>query len=359
MLGIEDERTNILFSILDNIVDGIVIIDTQGVMRYCNKSIEHIFGYSKSEMINKTVNMLMAEPHASLHDLFIKRYLLTNEAHIIGIGRNVVAKRKSGELFPVSLAVSQNNIHDQIYFVGILHDLTESRNIEKERLELLSIVCHDIQNPLNNISLFLNKILGEIQETNSGLKEYTMLAQQSCLNILNLSENLLKIYESEFFKLNMQLVDIKKEFTSIINAAIQENLAKTEEKCVEILFEDQISQNAQCYIDVEKFHQLISSLLANAIKSSNDSSAITINAKLVDDRVCVGVFSACDPIPEAYRDKIFSKHFKDSYMRNGVEGLRLTICKNIVDKHGGKINFKIIKDGVEFYFMLPLITHLH
>lgn len=135
--GEPTEREYVLRSILDTAVDAIITIDLHGLVRGFNRAAAKMFGYTAEEVVGQNVRMLMPEPYSSEHDGYLERYLRTGEAHIIGIGREVVARRKDGTLFPVDLAVSQV---DQLgRYTGILRDLTARRALEREVIECTTL----------------------------------------------------------------------------------------------------------------------------------------------------------------------------------------------------------------------------
>lgn len=121
-------------AVIDTAIDGVILIDARGCIRLVNPSVLDLFGYSEEELIGEKVNKLMPEPDRSRHDQYLKSYMQTGERKIIGIGREVMAKRKSGAVFPILLAISEVRLANERYFAGILHDLTELSRV-KERLE--------------------------------------------------------------------------------------------------------------------------------------------------------------------------------------------------------------------------------
>ncbi len=146
-----------LESILDNIVDGLITIDERGIVQSYNKACERMFGYEPAEVIGNNIKMLMPTPYAENHDQYLQNYRETGRRKIIGIGREVEAKRKDGTTFPMDLSVAEVKIGQQRLFSGIIRDLTE-RNMQKDQLrhgqkmeavgQLTSGVAHDFNNLL-------------------------------------------------------------------------------------------------------------------------------------------------------------------------------------------------------------------
>jgi PAS domain S-box-containing protein len=122
--------------ILDTAVDAIITIDSRGVVESFNKAAERLFGYKPQDVIGRNVSLLMPEPHRSEHDTYVRNYLETGRAKIIGIGREVIARRSDGSLFPADLAVSEVKLGDRRLFTGIVRDISERKRLEQEILEI-------------------------------------------------------------------------------------------------------------------------------------------------------------------------------------------------------------------------------
>ncbi|MGE5506719.1 MAG: PAS domain S-box protein, partial [Actinomycetota bacterium] len=122
-------REHRIRAIMDTVLDGIVTIDDEGTILNANLSIERIFGYSLSEVIGVNVSILMPEPDASRHSGYIKRFLAGGGGGIIGVGREVMARRKDGSVFPVHLSVSELRIDKRRLFTGTIRDLTENKQL--------------------------------------------------------------------------------------------------------------------------------------------------------------------------------------------------------------------------------------
>lgn len=118
-------------AVLETVVDGIIIIDEQGLIESFNPAAEGIFGYRREEVIGKNVSMLMPEPYRSQHDGYLARYLRTGQARIIGIGREVPGQHKDGGIFPMELAIAEMQIGERRYFNGIVRDISERKHSEQ------------------------------------------------------------------------------------------------------------------------------------------------------------------------------------------------------------------------------------
>lgn len=131
------DRSRDLQALLDATVDAIVIIDHRGNIEIFNRSAERLFGYRSDEIIGQNISILMTREDSGSHDDYMKRYRNTGVPHIIGIGREVAARRKDGSNFPAFLSVGRIAGSDPPRFVGFLHDITLRREsmaaIRRER----------------------------------------------------------------------------------------------------------------------------------------------------------------------------------------------------------------------------------
>ena len=168
-------------AILEAAIDAIITIDSHGAIQSMNRAAVKMFGYTPGEMIGQNVSMLMPEPYADEHDEYVARYLKTGEARIIGIGREVVGKRKNGQTFPMDLAVGEARFDGHVMFTGIIRDITAIKKnaAEQQRLEtelrhaqkmealgqLTGGVAHDFNNLLavilGNLEMIEEEVEGE------------------------------------------------------------------------------------------------------------------------------------------------------------------------------------------------------
>ncbi len=160
------DRQSRLEAILNTATDAIITINERGIIQTANPATENVFGYASSELIGSNIQRLMPAPYAGEHDTYLAAYVETGQRKIIGVGREVEAKRKDGTTFPVDLAVSESDVGGQRLFTGIVRDISERRLVEAEQQSLGRI----LEDSLNEIYVFDAETLFFIQ-ANKGARE--------------------------------------------------------------------------------------------------------------------------------------------------------------------------------------------
>jgi PAS domain S-box-containing protein len=128
------EGDGYLTALLDAAIEGIVAIDSSGRIELFNRGAQEMFGYKAAEVIGHDVSMLMPEPYRDEHPNYIDNYQRTGRAHIIGSGREAVAVRKDGTVFPMELAVNEVHFGARRAYVGIIRDITRRKRLEQDVL---------------------------------------------------------------------------------------------------------------------------------------------------------------------------------------------------------------------------------
>ncbi len=142
-------------AVMDNVLDGIVAMDEQGIIEAANPAAGRLFGYSMEELIGKNVSVLMPEPLGSLHDGYLQHYLQSGHADVVGVTRELSGRRKGGTVFPLELSLSEMWTGDRRRLVGIMRDITE----RKEQTALLEYqALHDALTNLPNRSLLYDRL---------------------------------------------------------------------------------------------------------------------------------------------------------------------------------------------------------
>ncbi len=142
-------------AILDNIVDAVITIDEQGLMESFNQAASTVFGYTADEAVGRNVSMLMPAPHGDLYDGFIHHFRQTGEARMIGEPRELQGLHQDGHLFPMKLTLTRLAHAGRTTFIGMVHDLTLSRQREDE---IRRLAYYDPLTALPNRRLLLDHL---------------------------------------------------------------------------------------------------------------------------------------------------------------------------------------------------------
>ena len=213
---------DVLKSIVETAIDGILLIDTSGTVLMVNSAVTKLFGYSSEELLGKNVSVLMPTPHRQNHDGYIHNYLNTGIKKIIGIGREIEGLRKDGTMFPARLAVSEITIGDEHYFTGIIQDLTEMKAVQLQIIKL----NRELEVIVNERTLELQEAVNLLLDTNQQLNqsiekhktyELALLATRDELRKSLEKEKDLSLLKSRF--VSMASHEFKTPLSSILSSA--------------------------------------------------------------------------------------------------------------------------------------------
>ncbi len=207
---------NILESIVETAVDGILLIDTRGTVLMVNPAVRKLFGYTDEEVLGQNVSMLMPSPHHDIHDSYIHNYLSTGIRKIIGIGREVEGRRKDGSHFPIRLAVSEIIIEGTHFFTGSIQDITEVKKVQREIIKL----NHELEEMVVERTTELQDAVNLLLETNQQLNQSIEKHKQYEAALLATRDELRKSLEKE-----KELNSLKSRFVSMASHEFKTPLA--------------------------------------------------------------------------------------------------------------------------------------
>lgn len=367
------ESENKITSIIQAAVDGIITIDTRGIMEMVNPSAARLFGYEASELLGKSINMLMPEPDQSHHDGYIHNYLTTGRKKIIGIGREVTGLRKDGTTFPFYLSISEVALSDRIVFTGFVHDITQQKlneeklrryaaELERSNMELQDfayVSSHDLQEPLRKIQAFGDRLLAREYEhlSNQG-KDYVDRMLNAASRMQNLINDLLAFSRLTSQSKPFVPVQLDKILTEVLS-----DLEITIEQTGTVIHREPLPE-----IEAEptQMRQLFQNLISNAIKfrKENESPVVRIYARQIqrkahltatpgDELVQIFVEDKGIGFEEKYLDRIFNIFQRLEGQKYEGSGIGLAICRKIAIRHGGDIT-ATSQPGVGTRFMITL-----
>lgn len=194
----------LLRALVDDAVDGIVVIDERGIVQLFNAAGERMFGYRAEEILGQDISRLMPEPYRSEHGRYLDNYLTTGHKKIIGIGREVIGRRKDGNTFPMYLSVSELRQGGRRLFAGMVQDLTARkwgeerlrRSEEQLRLTLenapIGIATLDLEGRLLSVNPAFCAIVGYSAEELAGMSVAAITHPDDCKKVLANHQSLIR-----------------------------------------------------------------------------------------------------------------------------------------------------------------------
>ncbi len=406
---------NYLFSIIETASDGIVTINSEGIIQSVNKAAARLFDYEPEEMTGQHVSMMMPLQYGEKYDAYIHNYYHKETEKTIGIAQEIEGLKKNGETFPFRLNTSRVIVEEGTFFTGIVHDLTEQKKVEKKLKELNKELEQRVHDRTEELADTVNKLLKEVRERKSAqallvsnevkikesLKKEKELSDlksrfismashefRTPLSAIGLSASLIGKYNDtndstsekrqkhiERIQSNIKTVtDILNDFLSLSRLEegklefnpVPLNVRYFAEKIINDLTgfkkEDQkinyshIGDKSQANLDSRLLKNIIINLLSNAVKYSTNDGIINFQTEINPTHFLIMVQDNGIGIPKKDQEFLFDRFFRATNVSNiQGTGLGLNIVKQYVKIMGGNITFESEeKKGTTFVVTIPL-----
>jgi two-component system sensor kinase FixL len=358
-----------LKALFDAAVDGIIVIDEHGLIAEFNKAAERLFGRQASDVVGRSVTLLMAEPHRSKHESYISRYIDTGEARIIGIGREVSAQRADGSLFPIALSVGEIKGGKGRRFIGLIRDLSAQKAAEEE--------AHRLQNRLAHVGRF--SLMGEMaaglaHELNqplSAIVNYSQagkrLSERDEPNIESISDCYAKITDQALraghiidklrdFLRKDEVSKSELSINDVVSSTLK--LVEADARAEGIPIRTDLAHDLPVTSgDLIQLQQVLMNLTRNAVDAMEDSpnkdeGVIIRTSQPTPGEVQVSVLDHGHGVPPQLAESIF--HPFVTTKREGL-GVGLAISRTIIRAHDGELFCRRNPiGGAIFGFSLPV-----
>lgn len=362
------EKKSELEAVLNTLVDGVIMIDEMGIITRFNPASEHIFGYSREDIIGQNIKQLMPNPYKSSHDTYIQNYKNTHKPQIIGIGREVQGQRKDGTVFPMYLSVGEVADTKQTSFVGIIRDLTQEvkRRSEFEALQqqhfhlsrvsamdqMGAAIAHELNQPLTAIMNYLDAglTLTGREDGRLDIEKINAIMQKSSEQASRAAEILSRLRKF------IETGDIEKKSTNIVDLLTTSiDLIMPLFKKDGIVLARDIKQDLPNILASRvQIQQVLVNLIKNACEAMQESQdkTLTVSAWQKQNDIVIGIIdTGCGFSDEV--GKLLFEPFATT-KEKGL-GVGLSICQSIMGNHEGQIwTERNTPQGSKFYISLPI-----
>lgn len=355
-----------LESILDTVPEAMIMIDDHGIMQSFSATAERLFGWSAKEVLGRNVSVLMPSPYRQEHDSYLHRYRTTGERRIIGIGRIVVGERKDGSTFPMELAVGEAKVGGERFFTGFIRDLTERRAQERRLQELqselvhvsrltamgemASSLAHELNQPLSAITSYLRGAGTLLKAERIDRERIGEALDRSAVQALRAGDIIKRLREFVAKGETQHALEnpavLLEEAAALALVGAKEHGVRVSLRCDRDL--------PDIVVDRIQVQQVALNLIRNAVEAMETANRreLTISVHRQDDHLAL--FSVADTgtgIAPEIADQLFQPFVTSKV--NGM-GVGLSICRTIIEGHGGSISAKPNDGGgTIFEFTIP------
>lgn len=352
-----EKRRATLDSVMHSLVDGLILVDKRGRIAYINPCAEEMLGLPAQVLLGQTVEMVeremagrVAQPEQMSARLLAAAADLQNRPTVEIVMMAPVARTLQARFFP---------IHDagggHLGLGLLLRDITREKELDEMKSQLLATVSHELRTPLASIKGFATTLLRQdVEWDETTRREFLAIIDEESDRLSELIGNLLDMSRIEAGTLRME-----PEATDL-GCIIQEMVAKFQ--VMSQRHQLRVSLPASLppvWADPRRVRQVLHNLVENAIKYSPQGGAITLGAQIGNDSVQVSVADQGIGLDPQQLERVFDRFYQvdsASTRKVGGSGLGLSICKAIVEAHGGKIWAESQPGrGSTFYFTLPLV----
>lgn len=348
-----DQRTQELEAILEDAVESILVVDEFGIIQKANPAAAKLFVIPVGQLMNTPIGNLIP----SVQHLFSGLTVIHEESDDY---REASGFTGNGNEVPIELSISRVEVHDRRLFTFIIHDVTARRKMDRMKAEFISTVSHELRTPLTSIRGALGIVLsGNLGELSIKIEDLLMVAKRNVERLSRLVNDILDIDKLEYNQMQFNLVPCA--VYPLLQQAVEQNQVYANRYSIQLILEDTNEETkALCAnLDADRFLQVMSNLISNAVKFSNRNSQVHLRLERHDGAVRALVIDQGQGIPEEFRSRIFQKFAQvdssDTRHKDGT-GLGLSITKIIVERLGGTIDYESVEGkGSQFYVCFPIV----
>jgi len=340
--------------LLEAAPDAIFEVEQDGTIILLNAAAEHLFGYSREELLGQLVEELIPKALRSKHVEQRAQYGEHPSVRPMGAGLELLALRKDGATFPVEISLSPIRSAQGSRVIAIVRDITDRKKVERLKNEFLASVSHELRTPLHTIIGFADLLAeerkGPLNEVQKRFVEHIRNDSRHLLELISDTLDLSKIeagrlaLHPEEFNVSEAIAGWMERLRPLANNKKQELVEKCE-------------PNLMVWADPIRLKEILYNLVSNAIKFTPDGGTITIEAEQSGDGALFRVADTGIGIAESEHTAIFDKFYQLSATTKGVRegtGLGLAITKSLVELHGGEIHVRSKPGmGSVFEFTIP------
>ncbi|MDY0394698.1 ATP-binding protein [Virgibacillus halophilus] len=344
--AIVEEEQRKLTSVLENMSDGVIATDVNGIVTLMNEPAAILLGKSPEDCKGRYLLDIVEMNKEQLH----VATMADHGSVIFDFG-----DEENDLLIRAKFSTVLDEDEDTAAYILVLSDVTEQEKIEAERREFVSNVSHELRTPLTTMRSYIEALTDGAWQDESIAPRFLQVTQNETERMIRMVNDLLQLskMDSRDYKLEQERVDFIAFFHEVIDRFemnVPEHISFSRELPPQRMF---------VWIDRDKMIQVLDNVISNAIKYSPDGGKIYFRAIKQKHRILASVEDEGMGIPYDKVDKVFERFYRADKARSrklGGTGLGLAISKELVEAHQGDIWAKSREGkGTTVFIALPLM----
>jgi PAS domain S-box-containing protein len=324
-----------------------------------NGEVERLFGYARDELLGRSIEILLPEQSRGRHAQQRASFAAQPAARHLGTGRDFSGRRKDGSEFPIEVGLSPVRVGGELIVIGAIVDVSERKRLERMQDEFVSTVSHELRTPLTSITASLGLLLaGSRDSLPQPAAHLIEIAQANCQRLVRIVSDILDLKKIDAGQMPFHFQ--RCEARALLEKAVEANQGLAASCGVGVRL-DALAQPSVLYVDPDRFIQVITNLLSNALKFSPPGQEVMVALEKRGENVRIGVRDHGSGIPAEFKPRMFESFAQadGAGVKNGGSGLGLSIARRIVAGMHGRIGFDDADGGgTVFYVDLPNADHL-
>ena len=348
------QKQEINAGIINSATDAIVTINEDHVIVGYNRGAEQILGYTREEALGQDLKLIIPPPYKDVHREYVRRYVATREARVIGKHVRLTAQRRDGTEFPMSISFSVAEVRGNLYFTGVIRDMTETKEMEDRLLQserlaavgnTVTHIAHEIKNPLLIIGGFARQLIKASELDDKARQKLAIIAEEV-----------------------QRLEGMVAEMRDFVRPpAPQKAPGRLEPLLTEVLefFQDNFQEHhiqvrrqedgplPLVSFDPKQIRQVLINLFKNAVEAMPQGGELLVATRVKGSDAAVSVTDTGEGMAPEVLANVFQPYYTT---KEKGTGLGLAICDFIVkEQHGGRLEVESTPGkGSTFTIHLPI-----
>jgi two-component system, OmpR family, phosphate regulon sensor histidine kinase PhoR len=341
---IRNSSYEILYAIIETISEVVIVTNEESYVVVANSLAQQFFQNVCKNVKGKRLSEIIR--NLEIHEGFRRTF-----SENVSTELKYESIREEKRVFNVN--ISPLNFEENRNAIGVFTDITQLEHLESVRQEFLSNVSHELRTPLTSIIAFVETLEDGAIEDSENNYRFLSVIRKNAEKMNHLINDISELTSIEAGNISIQLQHF--DLNLMVNEIFTNLSVKAEKRNISL--KNLVTKKSQIYADKTRFEQILTNLIDNAIKFSQEKGKVNVISSQRENEYIVTVEDTGEGIGNEHLERIFERFYRTDKARSreiGGTGLGLAIVKHLVRLHGGEVSVKsTLNEGSSFLIEIP------